>query len=107
MPLVAMGLLFALVLWVFYKSYVSSLRRDTYIEINAGAAYVRRGWARPQAVAAVADILRGARVSDGYIAISADNKVTISWHIPPALHQQLRNVLLCDRAVEMPRHMAR
>src|SRR5439155_100072 len=38
-----------------------------------------------------------------YWAGAARNRVAFCWHVPPALHQQLSNVLLRDRALAMPR----
>jgi hypothetical protein len=45
-------------------------------------------------LSALADLLRDAGVSQGHITLSHDRRVSVSWHVPPALHQQIRNLLL-------------
>jgi hypothetical protein len=47
-----------------------------------------------RALAALADLLRDAGVSQGHITLTQDRRVAVSWHVPPALHQQIRNLLL-------------
>jgi len=100
MPLLVAGVVIALIVALFYLNRTSA---ETYIQIDPVGARVRRGRVDPQALAATVDILRAARVTTGYISISSDNRVAFSWHVPPALHQRLRNVLLRDRAIAMPR----
>ncbi len=90
MPILIAGAVIALILLFMY---VRAAKGETYIEILAGIPRVRRGSLDAAALAAMADILR----------ISQDNRVAFSWHVPPALQQQLRNVLLRDRALAMPR----
>jgi len=97
MPLLAVGIAIALILLLVYASRAS--RNGTYIEIHSGAARVRYGQVDTRALSTAADILRDAGVRTGYITISNDHRVAFSWHVPPALHQQLRNVLLRDRAL--------
>jgi hypothetical protein len=35
-------------------------------------------------------------VARSHITLSQDRRVAVSWHVPPALHQQIRNVLLSE-----------
>ena len=64
------------------------------VRVSAGSIRVVRGTLRFHAREHLADILTDAKVSKGFIAISAGNKVTFSRTIPAAIHQRLRNVLL-------------
>jgi len=102
MPLLLLGLLIGIVLVVLYKRNSPAGVRifdggETYILIDDGILRLRKGWLPAQAMTALADVLRDAGVSQGYITLSHDRRVAVSWHVPPALHQKIRNVLLCDR----------
>jgi|HubBroStandDraft_6_1064221.scaffolds.fasta_scaffold03301_5 hypothetical protein len=108
MPLLVVGVLIGVLLCALYKAHTSSssLRifddGETYIVIEGGSVRVRRGWVPERAMAALADTLRNAGVGNGHITMSRDNRVAISWHIPPALHQTIRNILLLERGVATP-----
>jgi hypothetical protein len=102
MPILLLGILIGVLACALYKANTSSGLRlfddgETYIVIEAGVVRVRRGWVPERAMAALADTLRDAGVSNGHITLSRNNQVAISWHIPPALHQTIRNILLLDR----------
>jgi hypothetical protein len=101
MPLLLLGIVIGAVLFGLYKSTAAGARifdnGETYIFIDGGLLRVRKGWVAPPTIAALADILRDAGVEQGYITLSKDRRVAISWHVPPALHQNIRNVLLCGR----------
>jgi hypothetical protein len=102
MPLLLLGLLIAVVLAVLYKRTSPAGVRifdgdETYILIDDGALRLRKGWVPNRAMTALADLLRDAGVSQGYITLSPDRRVAVSWHVPPTLHQKIRNVLLCDK----------
>jgi uncharacterized protein DUF3634 len=101
MPLLLLGLLIGVVLVVLYKRTAPAGVRvfdgnETYIRIDDGALRLRKGWVPNRTMTALADLLRDAGVSQGYITLSPDRRVAVSWHVPPALHQKIRNVLLCD-----------
>jgi hypothetical protein len=66
----------------------------TLIYIREGALEIKRGRLKPHAHEHLSDILRDSKVSRGFIAITANNRVSFSRSIPRALHQRLRNVLL-------------
>jgi len=108
MPLFILGILIGVILCALYKAHTASsgLRifddGDTSIVIESGRLRVRRGFVPERTMAALADSLRDAGVTTGYITISQDNRVAISWHVPPAMHQTVRNILLLDRAIAMP-----
>jgi hypothetical protein len=64
------------------------------IRIRHQGLHISRGRLRADAREAVSDILRSAGVSRGFIAITAQNRVSFSSRIPSTIHQRLRNVLL-------------
>jgi hypothetical protein len=101
MPLLLLGLMIGVVLAVLYKRTSPAGVRifdggETCILIDDGALRLRKGWVPNRVMTALADVLRDAGVSQGYITLSPDRRVAVSWHVPPALHQKIRNVLLCD-----------
>src|SRR5262249_11104843 len=107
MPLLLLGVLIGVILVLFYRAYSSSsgvriYSGETYIVIDDGTLRLRRGWIAPETINALADILRNAGITEGYITVTNDKRVMMSWHIPPALHQPIRNVLLL-RSARTPR----
>lgn len=98
MPLLLLGLVIGVVLVILYKSKSGGAPifsgGETYILIDDGTLRLRKGWVPASVLAALADLLRDAGVSQGHITLSQDRRVSVSWHVPPALHQQIRNVLL-------------
>src|SRR5262245_10351030 len=99
MPLLLLGVLIGVILVLLYRPYLSSSRvriysGETYILIDGNRLRLRHGWIAPEAINALADILRNAGITEGYITVTKDKRVVMSWHIPPALHQTIRNVLL-------------
>ena len=101
MPLLLLVLVIAAVLLTFYKRDTLSAQvfndGETYILIDDGVLRVRKGFVPAGIMTTLADLLRNAGVSQGYITLSKDRRVTVSWHVPPALHQTIRNVLLTGR----------
>lgn len=67
---------------------------NTLIRIRDGELQVERGTLRPHARESVGRILKECGVTKGYIAITAEKRAVFSRHIPTAVHQRLRNVLL-------------
>ena len=101
MPLLLLGVVIGAVLVMLYRSKSAGGAPifnggETYILIDDGTLRLRKGWVPPRALSALADLLRDAGVSRGHIALSPDRRVSVSWHVPPALHQQIRNVLLSE-----------
>jgi Protein of unknown function (DUF3634) len=103
MPLVLLGIAIAAILIGVYRRYAPPpagarifAAGEAYILIDDGMLRVRQGFIPARAVAALADVLREAGISRGRITLSKDRRVAVSWHVPPALHQKIRNVLLCD-----------
>jgi uncharacterized protein DUF3634 len=98
MPLLLLGLVIGAVLVILYKSKSGGAPifsgGETYILIDDGTLRLRKGWVPARALAALAELLRDAGVSQGHITLSRDRRVAVSWHVPPALHQQIRNLLL-------------
>jgi hypothetical protein len=98
MPLLLLGVVIGVVLVVLYRQQASGVRLfdggETYILIDDGTLRLRKGWVPPAVLSALTDLLRDAGVSQGHISVSQDRRVAVSWHVPPMLHQQIRNVLL-------------
>ena len=101
MPLLLLGLVIGAALVILYKSNATGVRLfdggETYILIDDGMLRLRRGWVPARVLSALTDLLRDAGVSQGHITVSPDRRVAVSWHVPPALHQQIRNVLLSGK----------
>jgi len=66
----------------------------TLIRIRGQVIEVQKGLLRTDAKNYVVEILREAKVTDGWIAIMGETEVVFSRRIPVAIHQRLRNVLL-------------
>jgi len=98
MPFVLLALVIIAVLLAFYTRGALSTPvfgdGETYILIDDGTLRVRKGFVPAPVVMTLADLLRNAGVSQGYITLSKDRRVTVSWHVPPDMHQNIRNVLL-------------
>jgi hypothetical protein len=74
--------------------YVPPPGARTVLHVRAGDIRVAGSRLKPHAKADVAEILSEAGVSRGFIAVTRENRVKFSRHIPAAIHQRLRNVLL-------------
>jgi len=101
MPLLLLGLVIGVVLVLLHRSNSAGGVRlfgggETYILIDDGTLRLRKGWVPPRVLSALTDLLREAGVSEGHITLSHDRRVAISWHVPPALHQPIRNLLLSE-----------
>jgi hypothetical protein len=100
MPLLLLGLVIGAALAYYYMSRSGGAPLftggETYILIDDGTLHLRKGWVSPRVLSALTDILREAGVSQGHITLSPDRRVSVSWHVPPALHQQIRNLLLSE-----------
>jgi uncharacterized protein DUF3634 len=101
MPLIVLVVLVAVILVVLHKrsgaGNVSVFAPgETYILIEDGIVRLRKGWVPARVMISLADLLRDAGVSQGHIILSPERRVAVSWHVPPALHQKIRNVLISD-----------
>ena len=67
---------------------------ETLVRVREGTVWVSRGQLQPHAKQDVAEILCEAEVSKGFIAVTSTNRVIFSRHIPAAVRQRLRNVIL-------------
>jgi hypothetical protein len=91
--LVILGLLAAAALSV-WLGLVPPPNAATLIRIKGGQLHLRKGQLRAYAKDHASEILAGAGVSGGFIAITSQNSVIFSRQIPTAIRQRLRNVLL-------------
>ena len=66
---------------------------STLLRVQDGTIRVTKGQVKPFAREHVREILAEAGVARGFIAIT-NNRVIFSRHIPAAVRQRLRNVLL-------------
>jgi len=79
---------------VFFLRDRPPLNTKCLIRIHNGAGFVSGEPLPRHVMMAVADILHGAQVKTGFIAITSDPRATFSRNIPEAIRQQLRNVVL-------------
>lgn len=64
------------------------------VRMRGGSLVFEKGRLQGNAAEHVEAILRGAGVSEGYLAITSGQRVYFSRQIPRDVHQRLRNVLL-------------
>jgi hypothetical protein len=91
--IIILGLIGAAVLAV-WLGLVPPPNAATLIRIRGGQLHLRKGQLRGYAKQHATEILAGAGVSSGFMAITSHNSVVFSRQIPPAIRQRLRNVLL-------------
>ena len=94
MWLVPIACLVALAFAAVWLGFVPPPHASTLLHVRTGAVRTTRGSLSPHAREHVTEILSEARVSRGFIAVTPGNRVVFSRHIPAAVHQRLRNVLL-------------
>lgn len=94
MWLPVIGILLVAAFLTVWLGFVPPPGAAILIKIRNGSLDVRRGTLRLHARDCVAEILRDASVSHGFIAITSSNRVMFSRQIPGELRQRLRNVLL-------------
>lgn len=94
MPIV---ILIAIVLLIFAAielGFIPPFNARVIVRMRNGSLVFERGRLQGNASEHVEAILRGARVSEGFVAITSGQRVYFSWQIPRDVHQRLRNVLL-------------
>jgi hypothetical protein len=64
------------------------------LRMRGGSLIMEKGRLQGNAATHVESILRGAGVSDGFVAMTGGQRVYFSRQIPADVHQRLRNVLL-------------
>jgi hypothetical protein len=94
MPLLLIGCIVALAFAVVQCGIIPPPYATTLMRIKGDKLTVKKGRLRSEAKDSLAEILREANVSSGFIAITSDNRVKFSRSIPPAIRQRIRNVLL-------------
>lgn len=70
------------------------LNTKCLIRIHNGAGFVTGEPLPRHVMLSLIDILHGAQVKTGFIAITSEARVTFSRNIPEAIHQQVRNIVL-------------
>lgn len=66
----------------------------TVIRIRAGKVVVKRGQLRGLVRDDVEEVVVGAGLTSGFIALTSEGRVHFSRNIPESIRQRLRNVLL-------------
>lgn len=88
--LVIVGLIFAAV----EVGFIPPFNATILVRMRDGSLVFEKGRLHGNASAHVEEILRAARVTDGFVAITSGRRVYFSRQIPSDIHQRLRNVLL-------------
>lgn len=84
----------ALVLTPFWLGLFPPRNARCLIRIRNGSCFVLGESLPPHVLGSVSEVLHKAAVRKGFIAITSDSRIKFSRHIPKAIHQRLRNVLL-------------
>jgi hypothetical protein len=90
-------ILIAIVTLVFAAielGFIPPLNARIIVRMRGGSLVFEKGRLQGNASEHVEAILRGARVSEGFVAITSGQRVYFSRQIPREVHQRLRNVLL-------------
>jgi hypothetical protein len=80
MPILVAGIVIGIALCLLYRTQTGSPgvrlfdNGETYIVIDGSSVRVRRGFVPERTMAALADVLRRAGVSNGHITLSRDNR---------------------------------
>ncbi len=80
--------------FVASSGLIPPVNATTVVRIRGGRLLVQKGRVGGQAKELLTDVLREAGVSNGFMAILPDKRITFSRQIPAAIQQRLRNVLL-------------
>lgn len=94
MPIVILIAIVMLIFAAVELGFIPPLNAKIIVRMCAGSLVFAKGRLQGNASEHVAAILREARVSDGFVAITSGRRVYFSRQIPPEVHQRLRNVLL-------------
>lgn len=94
MPIVILIAIVMLVFGAIELGFIPPLNAKIIVRIRNGSLVFEKGRLEGNVSEHVEAILRGARVSEGYVAITAGPRVYFSRQIPHDVHQRLRNVLL-------------
>jgi hypothetical protein len=90
-------ILIAIVLLIFAAvelGLIPPFNARIILRMSNGSLVFEKGRLQGNAAEHVEAILRGARVSEGFVAITSGQRVYFSRQIPREVHQRLRNVLL-------------
>jgi len=82
------------VLALFWSGHLPPPNARSLIRIRNGKCFVLKEALPHHVTSSVTEILRQEGVKKGFIAITPTGRVKFSHHIPKALHQRLRNVVL-------------
>jgi len=94
MWLIPIAVLVPLAFAAIWLGFVPPPDSRTLLRVRAGVVRVAKGQLTSHAREDVAEILSESGVSKGFIAVTRNERVRFSRHIPVAVRQRLRNVLL-------------
>src|SRR5687767_4072459 len=94
MPIVILIAIVMLIFAAIELGVIPPFNAKILVRVREGVLVFEKGRLPANAAEHVEAILRGARVRDGFIAMTAGHRVYFSRQIPRDVHQRLRNVLL-------------
>ena len=94
MPVIILVAIVVLILAAIELGFIAPLTARVIVRMRDGSLVFEKGRLHGNASEHVEAILRGARVNEGFVAITSGHRVYFSWQIPRDIHQRLRNVLL-------------
>jgi hypothetical protein len=94
MPIVIIIAIVLLIFAAIELGFIPPFNARIIVRMRNGSLVFEKGHLQANASEHVGAILRGAGVSDGYLAITSGQRVYFSRQIPRDVHQRLRNVLL-------------
>jgi hypothetical protein len=94
MPIVILIAIVTLIFAAIELGFIPPFNAKLILRMRGGSLVYEKGRLQGNASEHVEAILRAARVSEGFVAITSGQRVYFSRQIPRDLHQRLRNVLL-------------
>lgn len=94
MPIVILIAIVVLIFAAVELGFIPPFNAKVIARMRRGSLVYKKGRLQGNASEHVEAILRGARVSEGFVAITSGHRVYFSRQIPREVHQRLRNVLL-------------
>lgn len=94
MPIVILIAIVMLIFAAIELGFTPPFNAKIIVRMRDGSVVFEKGRLQGNASEHVEAILRGARVSEGFVAITSGQRVYFSRQIPRDIHQRLRNVLL-------------
>jgi len=94
MPILILMAIILLIFGAIELGFIPPFNARIIVRMRNGSLVFEKGRLQGNASEHVEAILRGAGVTEGYVAITSGHAVYFSRQIPRDIHQRLRNVLL-------------